>query len=94
MISSPARNICKQFVYIDVIYFFVMHETSVHTVFELLEKNIFLSFHASRRKRFPFYRLVVCILPRLLHSNTPDEDSSCVKIYLPKAYFVLQHVLL
>jgi hypothetical protein len=39
MISSLARNICKQFVYIDVIYFFVMHETSVHTVFELLEKT-------------------------------------------------------
>ena len=50
MISNLAKNTCKQFVYIDVIYFFVMHETSVHTVFELLEKNIFLSFHALYRK--------------------------------------------
>jgi hypothetical protein len=42
--------------YVNVMYFFVMHETFVHTVFEPLAKNTFPSFHASRRKRFPLCR--------------------------------------
>jgi hypothetical protein len=41
--------------YINVIYFFVMHETFVRTVFELLAKNTFPSFHVSQRKRFSLY---------------------------------------
>ena len=40
--------------YINVIYFFVMHETFIRTVFEMLAKNTFPSFHASRRKNSPY----------------------------------------
>jgi hypothetical protein len=38
--------------YINVIYFFVMRETFVHTVFELLAKKHLPFF--SRRKKSPF----------------------------------------
>jgi hypothetical protein len=41
-------------VYIDVIYLFVMHETSVHTVFELLAKKHLPFFSCFTKKRIPF----------------------------------------
>jgi hypothetical protein len=79
MISSLVRNTCKQFVYIDVIYFFVMHETFVHTVFEMLcEKTTSLLFMLHEEKDSLSVDSIVRILPRLLHSNTVDEDSFLV----------------
>jgi hypothetical protein len=51
MISSLAKNTCTQFVYIDVIYFFVMHETSVHTVFEPLVKKHLPFFSCFTKKK-------------------------------------------
>jgi hypothetical protein len=76
MISGLARNTCKQFMYIDVIYFFVMHETFVHTVFESLAKKHLPFFSSFTKKDSPSIESIVCILPRFLHSNTADEDSS------------------
>jgi hypothetical protein len=32
---------------VNAIYFFVIHETFVHTIFELLAKKTFPSFHGS-----------------------------------------------
>jgi hypothetical protein len=64
---------------IDVIYFFVIHETSVHTVFEpLAKKTPSLIFMFHEEKDSPSVDSIVHILPRLLHSNTTDEDSSHV----------------
>jgi hypothetical protein len=40
--------------YINVIYFFVMHETFVRTVFELLAKNTFLLFMLRKEKDSPY----------------------------------------
>jgi hypothetical protein len=78
MIFSLAEKTCKQFVYIDVIYFFVMHETSVHTVFELpVKKSPSLLFILHGEKDFPFVDSILHILPQLLHSNTADEDACC-----------------
>jgi hypothetical protein len=83
MISSLVENTCKQFVYIDVIYFFVMHETSVHTVFEpLMKKTPSLLFMLHEEKDFPSVDSILCILPRLLHSNTADEDACPVYKYV------------
>jgi hypothetical protein len=66
-------------VYIDVIYFFVMHETSVHTVFETLaKKTSSLLFMLHEEKDSPSIDSIVRILPRLLHGNTANEDSSPV----------------
>jgi hypothetical protein len=66
-------------VYIDVIYFFVMHETSEQIVFELLAKKApSLLFMLHEEKDSPSVDSIVCILLRLLHGNTTDADSSPV----------------
>ena len=65
--------------YIDVIYFFVMHETSIHTVFEpLAEKTSSLLFMFHEEKDSPSVDSIVRIFSRLLHGNTADKDSSPV----------------
>jgi hypothetical protein len=62
--------------YIDVIYFFVIHETSVHNVFEpLAKKTPSLLFMLHKEKDSPSVISILSILPRLLYSNTTDEDS-------------------
>jgi hypothetical protein len=55
-------------------YFFVMHEISVHTVFEPLEKKPSLHFMLHEEKDFPSVDSILSILPRLLHSNTAGKD--------------------
>jgi hypothetical protein len=76
--------------YINVIYFFVMRETFVHTVLSHWRKNTFPSFHASRRKKSPSAETVLNIMSWLLCSYTVDEvPSMCVYIYMTKAYLVL-----
>jgi hypothetical protein len=53
-----------------------MRETFVRTIFESLEKNTFPSFHASQRKKFPFFvETILNILLWLLYSNTVDEGT-------------------
>jgi hypothetical protein len=70
-----------------------MREISVHTVFEPLEKTPSLLFMLHEEKDFPSVDSILSIFPWLLHSNTADEDSSCVKIYLLNACLVLRHIL-
>jgi hypothetical protein len=60
MIFSLAENTCKQFVYIDVIYFFVMHETSVHTVFELPVKKHLPFFSSFTEKKISLLSIQYC----------------------------------
>jgi hypothetical protein len=66
-------------VHIDVIYLFVMHETSVHTVFEpLAEKTPSLLFMFHEEKDSPSVDSIVHIFSRLLYGNTADKDLSHV----------------
>jgi hypothetical protein len=54
--KNQISNVCM---YINIIYFFVMHEIFVRTVFEpLAKKNTFPSFNASQRREY-FYPLLV-----------------------------------
>jgi hypothetical protein len=76
-------------VYIDVIYFFVMHETSVHTVFEpLVKKTPSLLFMLHEEKYFPFVDSILHILPQLLHSNTAAEDACPVYKYVHRRHIL------
>jgi hypothetical protein len=45
--------------YINVIYFFAMHEIYVHTIFEPSAKNTFPSFHVCKEKS-PFLAKLLC----------------------------------
>jgi hypothetical protein len=60
---------------INIIYFFVMHESFVHTVFELLAKKTpSLLFMRREEKDSPSVGPILGIMPQLLCSNTADED--------------------
>jgi hypothetical protein len=62
---------------INVIYFFGMHETFVHTVFEpLTNKTPSLLFMCHKEKDSPSIASILGIMPQLLCSNTADEDLS------------------
>jgi hypothetical protein len=56
-----------------------MHETFVCTVFELLAKNTFPSFHASRRKKI----LLILLLTKInfLWENIFAEGMSCAIVF-------------
>jgi hypothetical protein len=54
------KQTSRFFMYINVIYFFVMHEIFVRTVFELLAK-----------KHFPFFS---CFVKKKILLVTADED--------------------
>jgi hypothetical protein len=61
--------------YIDVIYFFVMHETCVHTVFESLAKKTHsLLFMLHKEKDSPSVISILNILPQLLYSNAVEDS--------------------
>jgi hypothetical protein len=60
---------------INVIYFFVMHETFVHTIFEpLAKKTPSPLFMLHEEKDSPSVDSILGIMPQLLCSNTADED--------------------
>jgi hypothetical protein len=71
--ENQVSTICM---YINVIYFFVMHETFVHTIFEpLAKKTPSLLFMLHKEKDSPSVDSILGIMPWLLLSNTVDEDS-------------------
>jgi hypothetical protein len=61
--------------YVNVMYFFVMHENFVHTVFELLAKKHLPFFSCFTKKDSPSVDSMLSIMSQLLHSNTADEGS-------------------
>jgi hypothetical protein len=95
MVFSLAENTCKQFVYIDVIYFFVMHETSVHAVFEpLMKKTPSLLFMLHEEKDFPSVDSILHILPQLLHSNTADKYACPVYKYVCRRHILCYNLFI
>jgi hypothetical protein len=66
--------------YINVIYFFVMHETFVRTVFEPLAKKHLPFFHASQKKKIVLMSLLMKI--SFTQCNASAEDMSCAVIFL------------
>jgi hypothetical protein len=71
--ENQVSTICM---YINVIYFFVMHDTFEHTIFEpLVKKTPSLLFMLHEEKDSPSVDSILGIMPWLLFSNTIDEDS-------------------
>jgi hypothetical protein len=61
---------------INVIYFFVMRETFVHTVFEPLAKKHLPFFSRFTKKEFRFFaKTILNIMSWLLYNNTIDEGT-------------------
>jgi hypothetical protein len=85
-------------VYTDVIYFFVMHETSVHTIFELLVKKHLPFFPCFMKKKISLLSIQYCIFCHnccivilltevlVLCINMPTEGIFC-GTHGPKGFF-------
>jgi hypothetical protein len=65
--------------YINVIYFFVMHETFVRPVFELLAKNTFPPFSCFTKKKILLMSLLTKI--NLMWENISVGGMSCAIVF-------------
>jgi hypothetical protein len=65
--------------YINVVYFFVMHETFVRTVFELMVKKHISFFSCFTMKKILLMSLLAKI--NFMWENIPTEGMSCAIVF-------------